>query len=116
MNTGLIRGARHEPAQRIDFPYQVALADTANRRVAGHLTKGFDALRQQQGTRTHARSGRGRFGAGMAATHHDDIVVPGLLIFTNVTGHGRYGDLLGNGEPRILSKIPVVGSRMRYCG
>jgi hypothetical protein len=51
----------------------VALADAPDRGIAGHLTQGFDAVGQQQGTASHARTGQRRLGTGMAATDYDYI-------------------------------------------
>ena len=48
LDAGAIRGQRHGAAERVDFLDQVALADTADRRIAGHLPQGFDVMRQQQ--------------------------------------------------------------------
>ena len=63
----------------------MALADPADRRVAGHLAKGLDIVAEQQGTRTTAGGGQGRLGTGMATAHHNDIKAFGVdhLIFTN---------------------------------
>ena len=64
---------RHRTAQGVDFPDQMPLTDTANGRVAAHLPQRLDALRQQQGARTHPRGRQRRLGAGMAAADDDDV-------------------------------------------
>jgi hypothetical protein len=51
----------------------VALADPTDRRVAGHLPQGLDAVRQQQRAPAHAGGGERGLGAGVAATDHDDV-------------------------------------------
>ena len=33
----LVDGAAHDAVERVDLPHEVALADAADRRVAGHL-------------------------------------------------------------------------------
>ena len=40
LNAGRVGDAAHQSVERVDLPDQVALAQTANRRVAGHLTDG----------------------------------------------------------------------------
>ena len=61
----------------------MALADTADGRVAAHLTDGFDLVRQQQGARTHARSRQRGLGAGMAAAN-DDNFEAGVVVHQRV--------------------------------
>ena len=73
LDAGAIRGAGHGTAEGIDFLGEVALADTADGRIAGHLAQGFDVLRQQQGAAAHARAGQRRFGAGVTAANDDDF-------------------------------------------
>jgi hypothetical protein len=51
----------------------MALADTANRRVAAHLAQGLDVVGEQQGGASHAGCGQGGLGAGVATTNNDDI-------------------------------------------
>ena len=73
LDTGPVDGLGHEPAEGVDFPHQMALADAADGGVAAHLAQGVQILGQQQGGRAHAGAGERRLGAGMAATHHDHI-------------------------------------------
>ena len=73
LDTGLVGGRRHRPAQRVDFLDQMALADTADRGIAGHLAQCFDTMGQQQRTATHARAGERSLGAGMTATDDDYV-------------------------------------------
>ena len=47
MNAGAIGGARHNPAEGVDFLDQMALADTTNGWIAGHLADGLDVLGKQ---------------------------------------------------------------------
>src|SRR4030065_670786 len=65
--------ARVARPPRIDLFHQVALADAADRRVAGHGADGLDIVRKQQGVGAQARTGRGRLGAGMAAANSDYV-------------------------------------------
>ena len=73
MDARRVGGPAHQPIQRINLAHKVALADPADRRIAGHLTDRLDAVRQQQGLCPDARGGRGRFAPGMTAAHNHDI-------------------------------------------
>ena len=55
----------------------MTLADPPDRRVAGHLPEGFDAVRQEQGTAAKSRGRERRFRAGVAATDNDDLKLLG---------------------------------------
>ena len=68
-----IGGSGHGSAEGIDFLDQMALADPANGRIAAHLPKRLDVVRQQQGFYPHAGSSKRCFGTGMAAADHDHI-------------------------------------------
>ncbi len=73
LDAALVGHAAHQAVQSVDFPHQMALAEPADRRIAGHRPDGRKPVRNQRRTRTHAR-GRGRgLAAGMAAADHDDI-------------------------------------------
>ena len=75
----VVRGERHRPAERVDFLDQVALADPADRRVAGHLAQRFDAVSQQQRARTDPRRGERGLGAGVATADHNDVETLGKV-------------------------------------
>ncbi len=65
--------AAHQAVEGIDFPHQMALAEPADGRIAGHGADGGEPVRHQRGFRAHA-GGRSRgFTAGMAAANHDDV-------------------------------------------
>ena len=65
--------AAHETVERIDFAHQMALAETANGRIAGHGADGGETMGDQRRLRAHA-SGRGRrLTAGVAATDNDHV-------------------------------------------
>ncbi len=67
----LVGGERHCPAERIDLLDQMPLADPPDRRIAGHLAKRFDAVRQQQRAAPRARRHQSGLGAGMASSDND---------------------------------------------
>ncbi len=79
LDAGLVRGGRHGAAQRVDLLHQVAFADPADGRVAGHLAEGFDRVGEQQRARAGARGSQRRLGAGMAATHDEDVETIGEI-------------------------------------
>ena len=63
----------HQAVERIDLAHQMALAEPADRRIAGHRADGREPVRDQRGRRAHARSrGRG-LAAGVPAADHDDV-------------------------------------------
>ncbi len=73
LDAGAVGGLRHDPAERVDFLDQMALADAADGRVAAHRAHGFDGVGQQQGVRAGTRGGHAGFGAGVAAADDDGI-------------------------------------------
>ncbi|MNO98715.1 hypothetical protein D3C76_904660 [compost metagenome] len=73
LDAALVGGVRHGAAEGIDFLDQVALADTADGRVAAHLAEGFDIVGEQQGLHAHACSCERSFSAGMATADHDHV-------------------------------------------
>ena len=79
LDPGAVDGAAHDAVQGVDLAHEVALAQPADRRVAGHHADGLGLVGQQQGP--GAEPGRRRRGlaAGMAAADHDHVM----------TGHGR---------------------------
>ena len=51
LDAGRIRDPAHQAVQRIDLAHQMALADPADRGIAGHLADGLELVRQQQRAR-----------------------------------------------------------------
>src|SRR5450631_1739154 len=73
LDAGFVGRQGHGAAQRVDFLDQMPLADTADRRIARHLSKRFNAVRQQEGAPAHARGGQRGFGPGVAAADDYDF-------------------------------------------
>ena len=73
LDAGLVRDAAHQPVERIDLADEMALAEAADRRIAGHGADRGEAMRDQRRARAQARGRRRGLAAGMAAAHHDDI-------------------------------------------
>ncbi len=73
LDAGLVGDAAHQPVEGIDLAHQMALAEPADGRVAGHLADGREAVGDERRPGAQAR-GRGRgLAAGMAAADDDDI-------------------------------------------
>ncbi len=73
LDAALVGDAAHEAVQSIDFADQMALAETANRRIAAHRADGGKTMRHQRGLRAHAGTGGGGFTAGMTAANDDNV-------------------------------------------
>ncbi len=63
----------HQTVQRIDLAHQMALAETADRGIAGHRADGRKAMGHQHRARPHARRRTGGLAACVAATNDDDV-------------------------------------------
>ncbi len=68
-----VRYSPHEAIESIDLAHQVALAEPADGRVAGHLADGGKLVRDKGGARTHASSGGRSLAPGVTAAHNDDV-------------------------------------------
>ena len=73
LDAGRIRHPPHQAIKRIDLAHQMALAEPADGRIAGHLADGGKAVRDQRRARAHAGSRRRGLAAGMAAADNDDV-------------------------------------------
>ena len=73
LDAGAVDDPAHQAVQGVDLAHQVALAQAADGRVAGHRPDGLDLVGEQQGARTQARGRGGRLAARVAAAHHDDV-------------------------------------------
>jgi hypothetical protein len=91
----------HDAVERVDLPHEMALAEPANRRVAGHLADGGALVGQEERARTEANSRSGSLAAGMPAADHHDVIIPK----TFVHGCGMYE------SRRTLSRFHVKHPR-----
>src|SRR5450631_3153112 len=73
LDARFVAGLRHCTAEGVNFPHEMALADSPYGWIAGHLAQCLNAVRQQQGTGAHARGGQRRLGAGMTAADYQDV-------------------------------------------
>jgi pimeloyl-ACP methyl ester carboxylesterase len=73
VNSGAIDRARHRTAKRIDLFREMALANTADRRIAAHLPERLEVVGQKQRARAGPRGGQGCLGPSMTATDDNAI-------------------------------------------
>jgi hypothetical protein len=107
LDASLIGGRGHRTAQGIDFLDQMTFPNPPNRRIAGHLAEGFNLMRQQQGAHAHPRRGESGLGAGVSATHHDDIEGLRKLhgrLPAGQKGEANYRRRSGTSRPRLNQK------------
>ena len=64
LDSGLVDRQAHLAAERVDLADQVALADPADRGVAGHLADVVEVEREHQRARAHPRRGQRGFDSG----------------------------------------------------
>ena len=74
LDAGLVGDPAHQAVERVDLADQMALAEPADRRIARHLADGRRLVGDERRARAHARGGRRRLAAGVAAADNDDIV------------------------------------------
>ena len=68
-----IGDAAHEAVERIDLAHQMALAEPADGRIAGHRADGGEAMGDQRRARAHAGGRSRRLTAGVAAADNDHV-------------------------------------------
>jgi hypothetical protein len=65
----------HDSAERVDLANEMALGDTADGGVAGHLRDEVEIQREERCAQAHARGGDGGFAAGVPCADHDYFVL-----------------------------------------
>ena len=65
----------HQPAQRVDLADQVALAETADRRVAAHLADGRELVGDERRRHAESRGRRSGLASGVTAANNNDTEV-----------------------------------------
>ena len=91
--------APHHAVERVDLADQMALAEAADGRVAGHLADGLGLVGQQRRARAAARGRRRRLAAGMAAADDDDVVMLSMRCDMAIS--------LAKRRPRVNDQSPV---------
>jgi hypothetical protein len=66
----------------------MSLANAADGGIARHLTEGLDAVREQERLGAHACGDEGSLGAGVPATHYDDVELDWVLHLGGFCGGG----------------------------
>ncbi len=84
LNAGGVSHAAHEPVERIDLAHQMALAEAADGRVAGHLTDRVEAVGEKRGPGAEARGRRCSLAAGVPAADDDHVET-----LADTLDHGR---------------------------
>ena len=69
-----VRHFAHHPAQRVDLPHKVALGNSSDGRIAGHLRYQIGIHGDHGGAHSHTRAGAGRLAAGVPPTHHHHVI------------------------------------------
>ena len=91
LDGGRIRDARHLSTQRIDLPHDLALAQTADGRVARHLSHTLPIDRQEQGVHPKPRRSQRGLATGMARAHHHHLGSQ-VLAYGFTWNHGSLPD------------------------
>ena len=73
LNAGGIGDPAHEPVERVDLAHEMALAEPADRRIAGHDAEVGARLHNQRCARAESSRGGGRLAAGVSAANDDDV-------------------------------------------
>ena len=73
LDAAAIGGKAHQPAESVDLPHQMPLADAADRRIAAHRADRIEAVGDEDRGSSGARRGARRLASGMAAADHDDV-------------------------------------------
>ena len=108
LDAAFIGHMAHEAVQSIDFPHQMAFAEAADGRIAGHGADGGESVRHQGRLRAHT-GGRGRgFTAGMAAANHDNVELSPHFAAVIAEAGGRVKNI------RILRNVSRETSPKRY--
>ena len=83
LDAGEVGDLAHEAVEGVDLAHQVALAEAADGRIAGHFADRSEAVGDQRRARAHAGSSRRGLAAGMAAADHDHVVGVGIPRFVH---------------------------------
>jgi hypothetical protein len=82
-----VRRTPHDPAKCIDFAYDRALCNAADRGIAGHLSDRLQRTRNESDSRTNASSCNCRFGSRMPAAYYEDVEISFGWLDTIVGAH-----------------------------
>ncbi len=74
LDSGLVDSEAHLAAERVDLAHQMSLADSADRRVTGHLADVIQVEREHQRFRAHPGCGERGLDPGVAGADDDHVV------------------------------------------
>jgi hypothetical protein len=74
MNRSAIRRSRHQPVEDVELANEMALANSAKRRIARHLARIFGAEGEQADARAAASRRSSCLASGMAGADHQNVV------------------------------------------
>ena len=94
LDSGRIDREAHLAAERVDLADEMALADAADRGIAGHLADMIEVEREHQRARAHPSGSERGFDTGMAGANHDDVVGHQTAIMTREARAQRGADTL----------------------
>ena len=73
LDAGGVGDAAHQAVERVDFADEMAFAESADGRIAGHRANRSGGMGEEGRAGAHARGRGGGLAAGMAAADHDDV-------------------------------------------
>ena len=74
LNAGHVDGTSHCPAESVDFPNKMPLADSADGRIATHLGDGLEVAGNQSGTHPQPRRRKGGFDPCVSCSDDENVV------------------------------------------
>ena len=91
----------HQPADRVDLAHHLALAETADGRVARHVTDGLAGHGDHGGSRAAPRRRPGRLGPGVTTADHNHVIskIHGLYPVRKPRPSSRPSTVMQNSEP-----------------
>jgi hypothetical protein len=75
LDAALVGSTTHEAVKGVNFPDQMALAQSAYRGVAGHDANSVPTMRHQCSLGAKSRGSRRGFGSGMAAAYYNYVEI-----------------------------------------
>jgi len=73
LDSGFVGQLAHQAPEGVDLADEMALGQTADRRIAGHLGDRVEMNGHQAGFEPHPGHGRSRFASRMSRPDHDDV-------------------------------------------
>ena len=100
LDARLVDHAPHQTVERIDLAHEMPFAQTADRRIAGHLADSLELMRNERRARAHAGGRSGRLAPGVPASHNNDVENPYAHV-SNSWFYARHSRLAHTKEARV---------------